>query len=307
MLGELAGFFSGTRLACAGCGGAMRPLRLRGVVVDLCFACGGLWLDRGELSRLSGGRHAERDAAIAVDDDVPVVTGALVEPPRVVLGRGSAAVLLASASVDASALREAFARTDGLTSDDADAIAEGHVGVVVHGVADAGAAGLVDVLASVGVGAHVVDDAVLRLPPAVPVTGLVPQPGRPALRASHGLGPPSELAAGQIVAVAWAVCLAPPAAPWERAPPPSVVLELVADHGGGPPRRLRLARPGEGVDDDVRAIVDAVRSWGGPVVHLSPLAGAAAGGRPRPRTLRDVEWALAVTCWRARRQGRPAG
>ncbi|MBM4283299.1 MAG: hypothetical protein FJ137_21990, partial [Deltaproteobacteria bacterium] len=70
ILRELAGFFSGARLPCAGCGAAMRPLGLRGVAVDLCLGCGGLWLDAGELSRLSGGRYGEFGGV-----EVPAVAG----------------------------------------------------------------------------------------------------------------------------------------------------------------------------------------------------------------------------------------
>jgi hypothetical protein len=37
----------------------MSAVTLRGTSVDLCTHCGGLWLDRGELTRLSVGRHVE--------------------------------------------------------------------------------------------------------------------------------------------------------------------------------------------------------------------------------------------------------
>lgn len=37
---------------CPACAGAMRALVVEGVEVDLCPACRGLWLDRGELERL---------------------------------------------------------------------------------------------------------------------------------------------------------------------------------------------------------------------------------------------------------------
>lgn len=43
--------------ACAGCDAALHTCPLRGVKVDLCPRCGGLWLDRGELRRLTGGRR----------------------------------------------------------------------------------------------------------------------------------------------------------------------------------------------------------------------------------------------------------
>ncbi len=54
---DLAESFGGRRFGCPGCRAAMRTLILRGVDVDLCFHCGALWLDQGELERLSGNRH----------------------------------------------------------------------------------------------------------------------------------------------------------------------------------------------------------------------------------------------------------
>src|SRR5690606_21749462 len=58
-LRELAAHFAGQRLLCPGCGASMSPLTVRAVAADLCLSCGGLWLDEGELAKLSGGRHAE--------------------------------------------------------------------------------------------------------------------------------------------------------------------------------------------------------------------------------------------------------
>ena len=46
----------GGPLRCPGCAGSMVAVKLKGVVVDCCFACGSTWLDGGELSRMSGGR-----------------------------------------------------------------------------------------------------------------------------------------------------------------------------------------------------------------------------------------------------------
>ena len=63
---ELAGFFRGATAPCPSCATAMRPVRLRGVPLDLCASCGGAWCDAGELARLSGGRHEE--VRVAVDD-----------------------------------------------------------------------------------------------------------------------------------------------------------------------------------------------------------------------------------------------
>ena len=52
-LRELAGHFSGPTLLCPGCRSNMAPIRLRGVALDLCTNCGGLWMDQGELSRFA--------------------------------------------------------------------------------------------------------------------------------------------------------------------------------------------------------------------------------------------------------------
>ncbi len=54
---DLAASFGGRRFACPCCDARMRTLMLRGVDVDLCFHCGALWLELGELERLSGNRH----------------------------------------------------------------------------------------------------------------------------------------------------------------------------------------------------------------------------------------------------------
>jgi hypothetical protein len=42
-----------SRVGCAGCGGSTRCVRLKSVLVDLCPACGHVWLDRGERERLA--------------------------------------------------------------------------------------------------------------------------------------------------------------------------------------------------------------------------------------------------------------
>ena len=55
---ELANGFGGRRFACPWCTARMRCLVVRGVDVDLCFHCGGLWLEHGELERLSGQRYS---------------------------------------------------------------------------------------------------------------------------------------------------------------------------------------------------------------------------------------------------------
>ena len=44
-------------LSCTSCGkGTMNPLVHKGIELDLCEACGAAWFDRGELSRVTGGK-----------------------------------------------------------------------------------------------------------------------------------------------------------------------------------------------------------------------------------------------------------
>lgn len=57
-LRELAALYAGARLPCPACRSKMSPLVLRGAGLDLCFGCGALWVDRGELEVISHGRHA---------------------------------------------------------------------------------------------------------------------------------------------------------------------------------------------------------------------------------------------------------
>lgn len=47
-LDDLAALFGGVATACVACGGRARPVRLRGVYVELCRQCGAIWLDEGE-------------------------------------------------------------------------------------------------------------------------------------------------------------------------------------------------------------------------------------------------------------------
>jgi Zn-finger nucleic acid-binding protein len=59
LLSELASHFSGTRLTCPHCSEKMSPLTLRGQQVDVCLSCQNMWLDHGELSRLTQGSFEE--------------------------------------------------------------------------------------------------------------------------------------------------------------------------------------------------------------------------------------------------------
>jgi len=47
-LDDLAALFGGAATECVACGGRARPVRLRGVYVELCRQCGAIWLDEGE-------------------------------------------------------------------------------------------------------------------------------------------------------------------------------------------------------------------------------------------------------------------
>lgn len=53
---------SATSLDCPYEGAGLHELTVQGVTIDVCSACGGLWLDRGELVRLrrKSGRLANR-------------------------------------------------------------------------------------------------------------------------------------------------------------------------------------------------------------------------------------------------------
>lgn len=57
MLRELTRYFGGERRTCPSCRSRTSAVRLKGVTADLCQGCGGLWLDAGELGRLSAGRY----------------------------------------------------------------------------------------------------------------------------------------------------------------------------------------------------------------------------------------------------------
>jgi len=48
-------------LLCPSCGAGMREVERRGVLLDICPQCGGVWLDKGELEKLLGqAREVER-------------------------------------------------------------------------------------------------------------------------------------------------------------------------------------------------------------------------------------------------------
>ncbi len=51
-------------MRCPKCGMQMHEVRLRGLEVDVCFACGGVFLDRGEIDVIAAPRQKGIMAAI---------------------------------------------------------------------------------------------------------------------------------------------------------------------------------------------------------------------------------------------------
>ncbi len=45
-------------MKCPKCGGDLHEVLFRGIKIDRCAACGGVWLDNGELEKLAG--HEEK-------------------------------------------------------------------------------------------------------------------------------------------------------------------------------------------------------------------------------------------------------
>lgn len=210
LLREIAALFSGLRIACPGCESMMSPMRLRGVTVDLCLGCGGLWLDAGELRRLTSERHEEIGAKPPAQTSTKTTKAAAptlknptkesASPAYVRLGRGASVVLFESLEHPAEeALRQAFTHTDGLTNVDAQMLARYNTGVVVEGVSAEGAAGLAALLQKEHVGAAVVADAFLRLPLAVQSSAIdVDDVG---IDVRFHTGPPLHVPWAEVVAV----------------------------------------------------------------------------------------------------------
>ena len=53
-------------MRCPKCGLELEEILLRGVKIDKCFGCGGLWLDSGELEELTTREHADLQAVADV-------------------------------------------------------------------------------------------------------------------------------------------------------------------------------------------------------------------------------------------------
>jgi hypothetical protein len=64
MIPTLASEGGESGLACSGCSSPLTRMTLKGVEVDWCRQCGGLWLDASEAERLSRGSYAEPAGAV---------------------------------------------------------------------------------------------------------------------------------------------------------------------------------------------------------------------------------------------------
>ncbi len=84
-LRELAELVAGQRFSCVSCASKTSPLVLKGAQVDLCFGCGALWVDRGELERISAARYTlpiPIAAPVVVKPSLPPANAALVTLER---------------------------------------------------------------------------------------------------------------------------------------------------------------------------------------------------------------------------------
>jgi Zn-finger nucleic acid-binding protein len=313
-LKEIAAQFGGQRLACPGCSAPMRPLRLHGVLVDLCFACGGLWLDWGELRTLSRGRHDE------LGGHTPPVLA--VEPvvDTVRLGRGASVVVFREPGAAREAgLVAAFASTDALTAIDARLIAGNGSCVVVESVSSAGATALVQRLAREGIAADVVGEEVFRLPSAVVAQAVAlgdelvfsfhtgapwRVPVTSVLSLTGGLVRRERTVSRSVDLPSWAsrtehhMSNVPAASPkrTDSVLEDAVVVELLVDVGSV--RRLRMSSPPASLDVLRALVARAVRAG----VPVGRCAYAGDGGAwPRAGRSRDLERELAWCAWRAAR------
>ena len=162
-LRELAGHFGRPLLRCPGCGQRMHPICLRQVPLDLCTGCGAVWLDAGELWRLTEGRWAE------VARPAPPAPATVAAPAHPVAAPAPSwcAVILDDADVDAERVVAAFARARFRTAQDARTAAlRGH-GVLADRVPEEDARALQAGLVAEGLVAQVLDAAHVELPGVV--------------------------------------------------------------------------------------------------------------------------------------------
>jgi Zn-finger nucleic acid-binding protein len=312
-LKEIASHFSGVRVACPGCRAPMRPLRLHGVLVDLCFSCGGLWLDGGELRTLSRGRHDE------LGGHTPPVLAVEAVADTVRLGRGASAVVFREPGTAREAgLRAAFASTNGLTAIDARLIASSGSCVVVEGVSSAGAVALVQRLAREGIAADVVGEELFQVPAAVAAQAVTlgdefvfsfhtgapwRVPSTSVLSMTGGLVRRERTVSRAVDVPGWAsraehlanVPSAPPRRS-ESVLEDVVVVEVLVELDTV--RRLRMSSPPASLDVLRALVVRAVRAG----AAVGRCASVVDGGTwPRAGRTRDLERELAWCAWRAAR------
>jgi hypothetical protein len=82
MLAELQSFTRATPLDCPSCSSPMLLLRLKGNDVDRCPSCEALWLDGGELQKLTAGRYGAAAAKSDSGSALPVLENLLGSLPR---------------------------------------------------------------------------------------------------------------------------------------------------------------------------------------------------------------------------------
>ncbi len=168
-LRELAGHFGRPNLRCPGCGQRMHPVQLRQVPLDLCTGCGALWLDAGELWRLSEGRWVEvaGPAPPAPESAPQEATAAATSMPGDAPAPSWCTVALAAADADAERVVAAFARARFRTAQDARTAALRGQGMLADRVSPEDAQTLQAALHAEGLVAHVLDATRVELPGVV--------------------------------------------------------------------------------------------------------------------------------------------
>lgn len=336
-LREMAGHFGRPLLGCPSCGQRMHPIRVRALTLDLCTGCGAVWLDAGELTRLSEGRWEE--VAGPPPADSTAKNAAQVSAPSAELDPGASAapsgfltVLLEDDAIDADRLVTAFGRARFRTAQDARFAAQRGHGVVAERLPAAEAASLAAALAVEDLQARLVEPAALDLPRAVRTKELSITDAGVTL--ADGLGRPflipwpalSALGVG-LVHLEEAETEVDPTSPVEQAhrsgavtiqhtrrtvviERDDVLLDLVAADPRGQRWRFRATRDSLIVRPrDPRGAEPAFRDLVRHLIALAPASallsrGALAAGRRqtswvRYRALRDYDQALRWTVARA--------
>jgi Zn-finger nucleic acid-binding protein len=173
LVGELCAHFKG-RTPCPACGRGMSLVPVVGVAVDLCGSCGSLFLDAGELTRLSRGALVEVGAAAPEDPFGPPPSPPSPPPssssPPAAASRPAgrdAAVFLVAPLDDAQLplVQEVWQAVGFRTAVDARGFwPRARGGVFADDCSAVEARQLVDALAGRGVAAAAVDDAAVAQP-----------------------------------------------------------------------------------------------------------------------------------------------